>query len=220
MALAHYRERGWAGAEADAELSVQFAADNPSDLAGIVPLFLFAGKGDRYHEVCRQLLERRSEWSGDDLRCAAALCTLDPNLPKSLAQLRELVERAVRHTPSRRPELLARIAIRLGKYQRAIEYLTSTESIDFDPIRQITLAVANHHAKRPLEARAWLEKAPRTLILDAEMYTDPNRRMEYQTLRHEAERLILAENWGSPLPSVTLVNPEVMQGPSGVETQP
>jgi hypothetical protein len=195
VALDDYGSRNWIGAEEDAELAIQWLGHNPSDSMPIIPLFLFAGKHDRYHEVCRDLLDRGNDWHDEDVLCVAALCTLDRQPPESLAALRGLIERAIQMKPERRPELLSRAAIRLGKYQQAIEYLTPGESMDDKPISQVTLAIAHHYAQHPADARTWLERAQQTVanIGSFGELADPNRRMEYETLRHEAELLILGE---------------------------
>ena len=192
VALAHYRRLNWEGAEVEAELAVQLAANEPNRMMGIVPLFLLAGKEDEYREVCDQLMDDWERWSGNDLWDAAAMCTLDPLPPRDPELLLSLVQRAVEEGPDWSSVKLTRSYIRMGEYEQAIEDLMSREAIDSEPNLQLSLAIAHHHAGHRADARAWLEKAEHSLTdWDAE---HANARMECEALRHEAERLILGEN--------------------------
>ena len=100
-------------------------------------------------------------------------------------------------------ESLMVAARKLPGYKKAIEELMSSEAIDSEPILQLGLAIAHHHADHRTDASAWLEKAQHLLKdWDAE---NANARIESEVLRHEAERLILGENHNPPelTPAIT-----------------
>ena len=200
IAMTHYRERNWVGAESEAELAVNLADAGPSKMLNIVPFFLLAGKQDAYREVCESILESYERWSGNDLGYAAQMCLLDPQPPRDPQRLLRLVQRTVDVGLKYGPRYLIEANVRVGGQPQAIEDLLSYVIPSTDdqkhPKIQLWLAIAYYQAGRLKEAQAWLEEAQKA----CETWDSPsaNERMKVQVLLQEVESKLRVKSDPTP----------------------
>ncbi len=204
IAMTHYRERNWVGAEREAELAVKLADAGPSKMLNIVPFFLLAGKHDAYREVCDSIMHSYERWSGNDLANAATICLLDPQSPLDPQRLLRLVQRTVDTGPESKRRYLTEANIRVGGQPQAIEDLLSraaptTDAAQIQPKWCLWLAIAYHQVGRSDEARSWLEKAQKA----CETWDSPfsQGRMIVQVLLQEVESKLAVESDTTPCAS-------------------
>ena len=184
LALDYYRDRNWEGAEVEAQLAVEVAADFPSRMLSIVPLFLLSGKNREYSDVCQQMIERWEQWEGNVLADAAVICSLAPDLQDPDGLLR-LANRAVADGPDWSTGVLTRCLIRVGQFDEAIQRL---KTHDHEPRKYFELAIAYHLSDRHNDARQALSEAMR--LFEDWQPKHANPRMEGEVLRAEAMRLV------------------------------
>ncbi|MCA9193935.1 MAG: serine/threonine protein kinase [Planctomycetales bacterium] len=94
IALDYYSTQHWAGAESEAQLAIEMAADRPALLGKIIPFLLLAEKSKQYHDHCEQFLDKCDFWYGPDLSAVAVMCAFDPHWNPADPRLETLLKRA------------------------------------------------------------------------------------------------------------------------------
>jgi tetratricopeptide (TPR) repeat protein len=185
LALAYYGPLQWQGAEKEARLAMEMAANDPPQLAKIVPLLLLAGETEEYQGLCQRVLESPPHQRGQALQGALHLCLLDPDSPDP-EKLLELARSAAQGLSD---TLLLHVALyRAGEYLQAIHGLESDLASGRHPraLVELHLALANSLAKDNEQAQAWVEKG----IAHWEPYWAPRDKLSYEVLRQEVNQRI------------------------------
>jgi WD40 repeat protein/tetratricopeptide (TPR) repeat protein len=197
----YYAEGGW-WAKADAEFTNALELD-PDDLytlyfATLVKLAL--GDAAGYRKVCEHVLECFGATEDpEEVWAAAWICALAPQAAER-ETLARLAEKAHHNVPARYGArhwvpfyITGALYYHAGQTDKAIAILkeeVARDESDATAIHRFFLAMACMDANDVPQAKAWLEKAVRTVEQSKE--TDWNKRLEWELLRREAERKINA----------------------------
>ena len=210
-AIEHFRSVKWKGLESEVEFAEQLARRDAMLASVSIPLYLLAGKEERFRDYCRSLLtnpdyttqsassipfdEIEPEFEAAMLRMA----TLDP---EGLDQPEELLERvkAAKQSSSREYNLvLHRSLIRAGRYDDAIGRLK--EKLEVEDMRpgdlillQLHLAIAHLHAGKQSEGADYYQQALETRKQVDLSEIGAFERIEIFVISAEAEKLLKQES--------------------------
>jgi tetratricopeptide (TPR) repeat protein len=141
----------------DGELGFEYAA-----------VLLLSGDQVGYRKMCAEMLQR-SGWPGVRPYHAARACTLAADSVKDAALLARMAAFELRLAQREFWSLTEQgaLAYRAGRYDEAATLLEQSLKADDKPARAMLnwlwLALVEHRRGKPVEARAWLEKATKWL---------------------------------------------------------